>query len=224
MGKPVIAADSSNSSTADESQQWKEAEFQKLLHSAQQGDAQSLGRLLVCYLNYLTILAATGLDRRIRRRVSPSDLVQEAMLAAHRDFGDFRGHSQGELLGWLRQILINTLHRAVAQHVKAGKRDVRREVSLEHVTQQLEESACKLATLVSARGDSPSAALLAQEEAITLANQLSSLPAQYRDVIVFRVLQGLSFEEIGEQMGRSAGATRMLWLRALQVFKPIMEK
>ncbi len=224
MDKPLIAVNSSNISIPGESQQWKEAEFQTLLHSARRGDAQALGKLLVWYLNYLTILAASGLDRRIRRRVSPSDLVQEAMLAAHRDFGDFRGHSQGELLCWLRQILINTLHRAVAQHVKAGKRDVRREVSLEHVTQQLEESACKLANLVPARGDTPSAALLAQEEAVALANQLSGLPSQYRDVIVFRVLQGLSFEEIGEQMGRSAGATRMLWLRALQVFKPIMEK
>ncbi len=223
MEKPVIAA-KSTSSASHASQHGREAEFQNLLQAARDGDAQALGKLLEWYLNYLNILAATGLDRRIQRRVSPSDLVQEAMLAAHRDFGDFRGRSQGELLCWLRQILINTLHRAVARHVKAGKRDIRREVSLDRVTQQLEESACNLAKLVPSPGDSPSAAMQAREDAVELANQLSSLPAQYRDVIIFRILQGLSFEEIGERMGRSAGATRMLWLRALQAFKPIAEK
>lgn len=201
----------------------RSTEFQQLLIEARSGNTSALGRLLEWYVNYLTILATTGLDRRIQRRVSPSDLVQEAMLAAHRDFGDFRGQSQGELLCWLRQILINTLHRAVARHVKAGKRDIRREVSIDEVTRQLEESACRLAKLLPARGDSPSAVIQAREDSVELANQLSKLPPQYRQVITLRILQGLSFEEIGEQMGRSAGATRMLWLRALQAFKPHVE-
>ena len=64
----------------------------------------------------------------------------------------------------------------------------------------------------------------AREDAVELANQLSGLPSQYREVIVFRIWQGLSFEEIGVRMGRSAGATRMLWLHALQAFRPIVEK
>ena len=141
------------------------------------------------------------------------------MLAAHRDFGAFRGQSQPELLGWLRQILINTLHRAFARHVKAGKRDVRREVSIDQISGKLEESACNLAALLPAGVDSPSAPMRAREDAVRLANELSKLRAQYRDVIVYRVLQGLSFDEIATRMDRSAGAVRMLWLRALEQFK-----
>ena len=123
------------------------------------------------------------------------------------------------MLGWLRQILINTLHRNFARHVKAGKRDIRREVSLDQVTTRLEESAVGLAALIPGRAESPSSPMRQKEDAIELADKLGSLPAQYRDVIVYRILQGLSFDEIAERMDRSNGAVRMLWLRALEAFK-----
>ncbi|MFK8111115.1 MAG: sigma-70 family RNA polymerase sigma factor [Rubripirellula sp.] len=194
-------------------------EFLVLLNQARGGDTESLGHLLQWYANYLTILATTQLDRRLRRRINPSDLVQETMLAAHRDFAGFRGESQPELLGWLRKILINTLHRSFARHVKAGKRDIRREVSIDQVSSQMEESAGNLASILPGRSPSPSQQLNARERAVELANQLSSLPEHYRDVIVYRVIQGLSFEEISERMDRSSGAVRMLWLRALDQFK-----
>lgn len=194
-------------------------EFQQLLSRARQGDLSALGLLLQWYANYLTILATSQLDRRIRRRVSPSDVVQEVLLAAHRDFGAFRGNSQPELLMWIRKILINTLHRSFETHVKAGKRDIRREVSLDTISQSVDHSACQLLTLLQDRVASPSARMTAEEDALALANQLGKLRPAYRDVIVYRVVQGLSFDEIGEAMGKTTTAVRMLWLRALDAFK-----
>src|SRR5262245_28411131 len=91
-----------------------------LLSRARRGDRSQLGQLLQLYRNYLTILAATQLDARLRRRMSPSDLVQEAMLGAYRDFDQFRGASERELLAWLRQILIHCLHHAYEAPVQAG--------------------------------------------------------------------------------------------------------
>ncbi len=194
-------------------------DFISLLHQAKAGEASALGSLLQWYVKYLALLASTQLDQRLRRRVSPSDIVQETLLAAHRDFGDFRGESQGELLAWLRQILIHSMHRTIARHIKAEKRDIRRDVSIDQVSSRLEESACTLARQLPALGDSPSAAMQREEGAIEFANRLSDLPDHYRDVIVLRVLQSLSFEEIAERMGRSSGAVRMLWLRALDSLK-----
>jgi RNA polymerase sigma-70 factor, ECF subfamily len=194
-------------------------EFGELLNAARDGESDPRGNLLQLYRNYLTVLATTQLDRRLRRRMNPSDLVQDAMLAAHRDFANFRGGSERELLAWLRQILINCLHRAVATHVKAGKRDIRREVSIEQVSEKFDRSAADLATLLASPGKSPSSPILANERSVALANELAKLPGQYRDVIVMRNLQGLSFEEIAERMDRTAGAVRMLWLRAIDKFK-----
>jgi RNA polymerase sigma-70 factor (ECF subfamily) len=198
-------------------------DFMSLLHQAKAGQANAVGSLLQWYVKYLSLLASTQLDQRLRRRVSPSDIVQETLLAAHRDFGDFRGESQGELLAWLRQILIHSMHRTIARHIKAEKRDIRRDVSIDQVSNRLEESACTLARQLPAQGDSPSAAMQREEATIEFANRLSDLPDHYRDVIVLRVLQSLSFEEIAERMGRSSGAVRMLWLRALDSLKTQQE-
>lgn len=200
-------------------QQRSEPGFGDLLRQAKAGQTSALGSLLQWYVKYLTILASTQLDGRLRRRVSPSDVVQETLLAAHRDFRGFRGASQGELLAWLRQILIHSLHRTIARHVKTKKRDIRRDISIDQASNRLEESACTLAKRLPAAGDSPSAAMQRREGAIEFANRLSDLSDSYREVIVLRILQGLSFEEIAERMNRSGGAVRMLWLRALDSLK-----
>lgn len=200
-----------------------EASVDSLLADAREGGGEPLGQLVQLYRNYLTILATTQLHPRLRRRMAPSDLVQEVMLAAHRDFDKFRGHSEREFLAWLRQILINCLHHAVEEHLKAKKRDLRREVSIEQFSTALEQSAIHFETALADPGPSPSAMAGQRERSVVFADQLAKLKPEYRDVIVLRNLQGLPFEEIGERMGRKAGTVRMLWLRAIDKFKEVYE-
>jgi len=200
-----------------------DAGVESLLSGARQGNEQQLGRLLTLYRNYLTILATTQLDARLRRRVSPSDLVQEAMLGAYRDFPKFRGSSERELLAWLRQILINCLHHAYEAHIQAGRRDIRREVSLDDMNRALDRSVVRLAHVLADQGPSPSSPARERERAVAIADQLAKLRPDDRDVIVLRNLQGLSFEEVAERMGRKAGAVRMLWLRAIERFRQVYE-
>lgn len=196
---------------------------ERLLTQARLGEIAPLGDLLQLYRNYLTILATIQLDRRLRRRMNPSDLVQETMLAAHRDFPKFRGGSERELLAWLRQVLINCLHHAIEVHLLAKKRDVRREISIEQVSAALDRSVANFAQGLADRGASPSATLQRRERSVALADQLAQLKPDYRDVIVMRNLQGLSFEEIAERMDRGTGAVRMLWLRAIERFKKVFK-
>jgi RNA polymerase sigma-70 factor, ECF subfamily len=194
-----------------------------LLDKARVGETEPLGQLLQLYRNYLTILATTQLDRRLRRRMNPSDLVQEAMLAAHCDFAKFRGASERELLAWLRQVLINCLHHAIETHVKAKMRDVRREISVEQMGAALDRSVVNFAQVLADPGPSPSVPMRQREHAVALADQLAKLKPEYRDVIVLRNLQGLSFEEVAERMDRKPGTVRMLWLRAMEKFKQVYE-
>jgi RNA polymerase sigma-70 factor (ECF subfamily) len=188
---------------------------EQLLALARAGDAEPVGQLLQLYRNYLLVLARTQFDQRLRRRVSPSDLVQEAMLAAHRDFAQFNGHTERQFLAWLRQILIHCLHRAIETHLKTKMRDVRCEISIEHVSAALDRSSAKLGEMLVDPAPSPSAPMQARENAVAFANQLAALRPHYRDVIIMRNLQGLSFEKIAGQMQRNPGAVRMLWLRAV---------
>jgi RNA polymerase sigma-70 factor (ECF subfamily) len=203
------------------SQSRQSAQVDQLIERARQQETTSLGELLELYRNYLAILATTQLDSRLRRRMNPSDLVQEAMLAAHRDFAKFRGGTEREFLAWLRQILINCLRHAYEKNLKSKRRDVRLEVSIEQISAGLNQSAVSLAHVLADGGSSPSKPLHDREQAVELANQLAKLRPQYRDVIVLRNLQGLSFEEVAERMDRNPGAIRMLWLRAIEKFKEV---
>ncbi len=195
----------------------------EVIDSARDGNTQTLGRLLQLYRNYLNVLAATQLDRRLRRRMSTSDLVQETMLAAHRDFGQFRGGSEGELLAWLRQILSNSLSHAIAKNIHAKKRDMRREVSIEQAAKNLDNSVALKANLLADDTATPSQIVGRRELATKLSTQLAKLKPSYRDVIVYRNLQGLSFEEVADRMQIRSGAARMLWTRAIAKFKEVCD-
>jgi RNA polymerase sigma-70 factor (ECF subfamily) len=193
-----------------------------LLTQALGGAEGCRGQLLQLYSNYLKLLARAQLDERIRARVSPSDVVQESLLEAHRDFAQFRGRSANEFLAWLRQILVHNLAHVLDRHLTAEKRDVRREVAMEAIGASLERSAMRFVQVLADDSASPSAAAMQQEQLLALADALTELPEDYRDVIVLRHMEALSFKEIAERMQRSEGAVRMLWLRAMDQLRSLL--
>jgi len=196
----------------------------ELLLSARNGTTECRGRLLERYHNYLKLLAATQIDEKLRARCSPSDVVQETFCEAHRDFDQFRGQTEPEFLAWLRQILVNNLSRLVEKHVLAEKRDVRREVSLEEIGARLERSTARLeGVLADHDAASPSSDLRRREDAVLLADHLARLPSDYRQVLVLRHLEGLPFKQVAQRMERSHGAVRMLWLRAMEQLRKLMD-
>jgi RNA polymerase sigma-70 factor (ECF subfamily) len=82
------------------------------------------------YRKYLTVLAELHLDRRLRGKLDPSDLVQQAMLRAHSAWNGLSDWRPGVLVAWLRRILANELADAV-RHYELDKRDVALEQSIE---------------------------------------------------------------------------------------------
>jgi RNA polymerase sigma-70 factor (ECF subfamily) len=66
---------------------------------------------------------------------------------------------------------------------------------------------------------SPSQHVLRWEQEVLVAAALEQLPDDHRDVLLLRNLERLPFEEVAKRMGRSAGACRMLWMRAIAGLK-----
>lgn len=190
--------------------------------AAKEGETATLGRLLERYATYLHIMASTELSPKLRTRVSPSDVVQETLLDAHRDFGKFQGETAGQFVKWLQRILANNVAQSVERHLLTRKRDVRREVSLERMERRIEGSTLRLATLLPGDVSSPSDALHREEQAHVLEEALQRLPEDYRDVLLLRHLRDEKFRDIAEQFGRSEGAVRMLWLRAVARLREIL--
>jgi RNA polymerase sigma-70 factor (ECF subfamily) len=189
---------------------------EQLLAEARRGRGECLGALLELYRNYLYLLARTQIDLHLQSRCNPSDLVQETFLQACEHFDQFRGDNTRELLGWLRSIFVHSLARVVEKQLLTQKRNVRREVSLEQFRAVLDRSSAHFEAALVSQCGSPSAQAEQRELAAVVADQLARLPAHYRDVIVLRNLEGLSFDEVARRMGRTPGAVRILWLRALE--------
>jgi RNA polymerase sigma-70 factor (ECF subfamily) len=201
-----------------------EDQAQRLISQARQGDPQALGPLLESYRNYLTLLARAQLGRSLRTRSSPSDVVQETYLEAHRDFAQFRGRSEAELVSWMRTILLHNIARVVERHRGAQKRDVRREDSLRRHVADMERSSSQFDLALVSAWSSPSGQVQRREQAVLLADQLARLSKPHREVIILRNLEDCSFEEVAERMGRSSGAVRMLWLRAIDQLRKQLQR
>jgi RNA polymerase sigma-70 factor (ECF subfamily) len=198
--------------------------LESLIRKAKNGDGESLGALLQTYVNYLKLLSEAQLDNRVRQRVSSSDIVQDTLLEAHRDFGQFGGQTAPEFLSWLRRILVHNLARAVERHVLAAKRDIRRELSLDQLDRSLSQSALRLEAVLADRGRTPGSMAERQESILKLADALAGLPPDYRDVVVLRHIEGLPFKEVAQRLERSEGAARMLWLRAIDRLRQVLDK
>jgi RNA polymerase sigma-70 factor (ECF subfamily) len=185
---------------------------QRLLGLARAGDVAARGQLFELYVEYLTLLASVQLGRRLRGKVDASDVVQDTFLEAHRDFAQFQGATEAELTAWLRQILARNIANVLRHYYDVKARDVRLERDL-HA--ELEKSSQALCGGLADPLSSPSRQAARREQAVLLADALRRLPEDYRDVIVLRHLEGLTFAEVARRMGRSLDSVDKLWVRAL---------
>jgi RNA polymerase sigma-70 factor (ECF subfamily) len=189
-----------------------DSEPEQLLHLARGGDTAALGRLLELYRNYLALAARLQIGPTLQSKVDPADLVQETFLKAHRHFDQFRGTTEAELVAWLRQILTLSAANLFRHYCGTEGRDVRRERDLGDALGR--SSTAGVLGLV-ARQSSPSQRAARREEAVLLADALGKLPPDYSEVIVLRHLEGLTFAEVAQRMGRSVDSVEKLWVRAL---------
>lgn len=183
----------------------------QLIAEARQ-DAATLGRLLEVYRNYLRLLARIEIGRKLQGKVDASDVVQEAFLDAHRYFPTFRGTAEPQFVQWLREILAGTLANQVRRYFGTKARDPRLEVG---VAADLEQSSVGLAAIPIDPHSSPSQQAARGEQSLIVAEAIADLSDDYQAVIVLRHLEGLTFPQVAERMGRTVDSVEKLWIRAL---------
>lgn len=186
-------------------------EVDELIERARAGDLSLLGQALERYRRYLTLLAQIEIGRQLQSKLDAADVVQETFLEAHRQFDRFLG--TGEQFGrWLRQILAGTLAGQIRRYLGTQGRDVRLEQQL---VQSIDQSSAALDEVLIASVSTPSQQATRREQDVLLADALTRLPEDYRDVIVLRHLEGLTFPEVARRMKRTVDSVEKLWLRAL---------
>jgi RNA polymerase sigma-70 factor (ECF subfamily) len=160
-----------------------------------------VGAMTIKFRAMLKRIAAQELPETLQFRLDDSDLVQETLVRAIRGAGDFKGTTDIELQHWLREILKNQLIDNIRFHSRQ-QRDVARDVR-EPMPELVDT------------GQTPSEAIKQRDSDQRLWLTVAELPEDYRTVVLLRQQMDLSFQEIGERMGKSADAVRMMWGRAL---------
>jgi RNA polymerase sigma-70 factor (ECF subfamily) len=189
-------------------------ETDELLDLAASGDRSASHALLARHRERLRRLVDLYLDRRVRGRVDPSDVVQEALTKAYRRLAKYLEERPIAFYPWLRRIAIEQVEKAHRRHLEAQKRSVKREGLCDQPLPN--ESAFNLANRLIAAGSSPSRAVEQQELRRRVRDLLGKLPSRDRQVLVLRYLEGLSMSEIADISGDSEAAVKMRHLRALE--------
>lgn len=181
-----------------------------MLKDARAGCSTSQEELFTAARQYLGFLARNAIDSDLRGQLSESDLVQDTLLAAQKGLTSLRCETVPQFAAWLRRIFANNLLNRYRSLRLTAKRDTSRDQSIDagHVPET---------SLADYRmSESVSGVAMAKEEQALLRVALTQLNDDHRRAIELRHRDNLTFAEIGERMGRSADAARMLWYRAFQ--------
>jgi RNA polymerase sigma-70 factor, ECF subfamily len=167
-------------------------ETRLLLEQARAGQPQARDRLLDRHRAYLRRMVEVRLDPRLRPRVDPSDVVQDAQIEALRRLESYLSRPPMPFRLWLRQIAYDRLLMLRRRHVGAARRSVDRDVALP------DQSSLQLAQQLLAAGPTPSEDFVVQELGRRVRRALAELPDGERDVLILRNLEGLSNQETAE--------------------------
>ncbi len=191
-----------------------------LVALAQDGDESALNQLCKVYGARVLWIIRLRMGRELRSKLESMDLVQDVLMSALKDLGNFEYKTEGDFLRWLSRIAENRLRNQL-QRLHANKRDIRKEVQLNGYRPTVEDSF--VAALDAVDTTTPSAIMSKREELDKLAKAIDALKPDYRQVIVLTKIEGLSYKEIGDQLGKSSEAVRKLVSRALEELISIFE-
>src|SRR5258707_9626909 len=102
----------------------------RLLERIQAGEREAFEELFARHRPYLRQLVGLRVDRRLRGRVDPSDVVQETQLEAFRQLPSFLQRQPMPFRLWLRKTAQERLRMLERRHLEASKRAVGRELPL----------------------------------------------------------------------------------------------
>jgi RNA polymerase sigma-70 factor (ECF subfamily) len=98
-----------------------------MLRWVAQGDPRAPDALLQRHRDRLRHLIELRLDRRLRARIDPSDVIQETLAEAAQKLADYVRDPPLPFYPWLRRLAWERLVRLHRWHVRTRKRNIERE-------------------------------------------------------------------------------------------------
>jgi RNA polymerase sigma-70 factor (ECF subfamily) len=143
----------------------------------------------------------------LRNPADAEDAAQECFLRAFRHFETFRG---GAIKPWLLAILRNVCR---AEYARRGTLAA---VQSEAMAEESEKAA---ETLWGGTAASPEATTLRQFDAATIQRLIAQLPDPFRETLVLREINDLSYREIADVVGAPIGTVMSRLARARSLLR-----
>jgi RNA polymerase sigma-70 factor (ECF subfamily) len=185
------------------------------------GDRGALAALFDKHRDRLRRMVELRIDARLRARLDPSDVLQEAFLDVARDLDAYLADPKLPPLLWLRLHLgrrLTTLHR---KHLGTRMRDAGLEISL-YQDPLPEASSAALASMLLGRHTSPTQAAQRAERLLRIQEALNSLDPIDREVLALRHFEQLGRSETAQVLGISQEAGAKRYFRALKRLKDVL--
>jgi RNA polymerase sigma-70 factor (ECF subfamily) len=195
---------------------------EELIEKAKSGDAVALAELFGHHRRRLRAMVELRLDRRLRGRVDPSDVLQEAFIDLAKRLERYTEFDDLPFYLWLRMITGQRLQDFHRKHLLAAKRDVRQEVNLNRNSIPAAHSASLAASLLG-RETSVAAKAIRAEMQVKLQEVLNDMNEIDREIIVLRHFEEMSNSEAALALGLSKTAAGNRYVRALKRLKDTLD-
>ena len=183
-----------------------------LVQRVQRGDKVAFEMLFTKYQRRVSRLVS----RFVRSDAEVEDIVQESFIKAYRALGSFRGDSA--FYTWLYRIAVNTAKNYL---VAASKRPISLTQFEKNDDDDFEEDHFM------SDAATPESELITKQIAETVNETMNELPADLREAIMLREIEGMSYEDIADSMGCPIGTVRSRIFRAReaisQKIKPMLD-
>ena len=184
-----------------------------LIDRVRRHDREALGEFLTERRRPLIAFIDRQLGGALRRKVEVDDIYQEVCAEAVRALDDVELGDR-DPFSWLCQLAERRIIDAHRRFFASQKRDAAREVGLGAPGGST--SRAGLLNLLVASMTSPSAAFSRDQRHLRMLAALDQLPADQREALRMRYLEGLPSKEIAEKLGKSDGSIRVMLTRALK--------
>ncbi len=176
---------------------------------AHPGESGSLAEQLATIQAELLDYVTARLDRKLRRRMDPEDVVQQILVAVVKRTDEWHRQSTYPFRLWVRLIAAQSLDELRRRHLGAQRRDARRE-------QSLDSAPSGLARGVEAHQTSPSSAAGRNEVKERIQRALERLAPPDREILLLRNEQGLTNEQAASSLGIEKAAASKRYQRAIE--------
>ena len=180
-------------------------------------DSDALEKLIEWYRPLLREIAEGMLGKMLAAKVDASDIVQETLDGISSGFKNHNLQNRSEWKGYLRRVLARRVADVRQHFLRTRKRDIRREqIDVQHEA--------IIQSVVDPRAESPLDKLISDEFAHKAIHAFKRLPKELRKVLRWRFRKEMTYEEIGNRVGRTPDAVRMLVNRCVLAIRKEIER